>query len=136
MIINSATLRGIFINFNTVFNEAFAASQSQFERIATKVPSTTGSETYAWLGDLPGMREWIGDREIQNLKASDYTVKNKSFEMTVGLPRADIEDDKLGLFGPQVQSLAQVAAEHPDELVFTLLKNGFTEKCYDGVGGL
>lgn len=48
---------------------------------------------YAWLGDIPGMREWIGDREVQNLTASDYTIKNKDFELTVGVDRNAIEDD-------------------------------------------
>jgi len=78
------------------------------------------------------MREWIGDREIQNLTASDYTVKNKSFELTVGLPKEAVEDDKIGLYNPSVQMLGQSAALHPDELVFGLLKKGTTEKCYDG----
>ena len=44
------------------------------------------------------MREWIGDREIQNLSASDYTIKNKDYELTVGVDRNDIEDDTLGIY--------------------------------------
>ncbi|WP_261949086.1 Mu-like prophage major head subunit gpT family protein [Paenibacillus melissococcoides] len=46
--------------------------------VATKVPSTTGEENYKWLGKMPRMREWVGDREIQNLQASDYTIKTKT----------------------------------------------------------
>lgn len=132
MVINDANLRAIYQGFNTIYNKAFAEAEPQYQKIATVVPSTTGEETYAWLGDIPGMREWIGDREIQNLTASDYTVKNKSFELTVGLPREAVEDDKIGLYNPSVQMLGQSAAMHPDELVFGLLKRGTTEKCYDG----
>lgn len=132
MIINSQTLRGIFVGFNTLFNKAFEAQKPIYEQIATVTPSTTDSETYAWLGDIPGMREWIGDREIQNLSSSDYTIKNKDFELTVGVPRNAVEDDKIGLYNPSVQMLGQSAAMHPDKLVFTLLGKGFTEKCYDG----
>jgi len=132
MIINSQTLRGIFVGFNTLFNKAFEAQKPIYEQIATVTPSTTDSETYAWLGDIPGMREWIGDREIQNLSSSDYTIKNKDFELTVGVPRNAVEDDKIGLYNPSVQMLGQSAAMHPDKLVFALLGKGFTEKCYDG----
>lgn len=132
MVINGANLRAIYQGFNTIYNKAFAEAEPQYQRVATVVPSTTGEETYAWLGDIPGMREWIGDREIQNLTASDYTVKNKSFELTVGLPRDAVEDDKIGLYNPSIQMLGQSAAMHPDELVFGLLKKGYTEKCYDG----
>jgi phage major head subunit gpT-like protein len=133
MIISSQNLRGIYIAFNTLFNKAFEEQKPIYEQIATVTPSTTDAETYAWLGDIPGMREWIGDREVQNLSGSDYTIKNKDFELTVGVPRNAIEDDKIGLYNPSVQMLGQSAALHPDELVFALLASGFTEKCYDGL---
>lgn len=132
MIVNPQTLRGIYIGFNTLFNKAFQAEAPLYQQIATTTPSTTDAETYAWLGDIPGMREWIGDREIQNLTASDYTIKNKDFELTIGVDRNAIEDDKIGLYNPSVQMLGQSAAMHPDELIFALLASGFTEKCYDG----
>lgn len=132
MIISSQNLRGIYIAFNTLFNKAFEAQKPIYEQIATVTPSTTDAETYAWLGDIPNMREWIGDREVQNLSGSDYAIKNKDFELTVGVPRNAIEDDKIGLYNPSIQMLGQSAALHPDQLVFTLLKDGFADKCYDG----
>ncbi len=132
MIVNAQTLRGIYIAFNTLFNKAFEGQKPTYQRIATVVPSTTEAETYAWLGDIPGMREWIGDREIQNLSGSDYTIKNKDFELTVGVGRNAIEDDKIGLYNPSIQMLAESAALHPDELVYSLLSTGFTALCYDG----
>lgn len=131
MIINPQNLRGIYTGFNTLFTQAFSSQQPTYERIATVVPSTTDSETYAWLGDIPGMKEWIGDREIQNLTGSDYTIKNKDFELTVGVDRNAIEDDKIGLYRPSIQMLGESAAMHPDELVYDLLASGFTALCYD-----
>lgn len=132
MIVNSVTLRGIYTGFNTLFNRAFEGQQPRYTQIATVVPSTTSEETYAWLGDIPGMREWIGDREIQNLSGSGYTIRNKEFELTVGVKRTDIEDDKIGLYNPSIEMLGESAALHPDELCFGLLSDGFTEKCFDG----
>lgn len=132
MIISPQNLRGIYVGFNTLFNKAFEEQTALYPQIATVTPSTTDAETYAWLGDIPGMREWIGDREIQNLSGSSYVIKNKSFELTVGIPRDAVEDDKIGLYTPSIQMLGQSAALHPDELSFALLSSGFTEKCYDG----
>lgn len=132
MIINPQNLRGIYTAFNTLFTQAFDGQKPTYEKIATVVPSTTESETYAWLGDIPGMREWVGDREIQNLTGSDYTIKNKDFELTVGVDRNAIEDDKIGLYKPSIQMLGESAAMHPDELVYELLASGFTALCYDG----
>ena len=132
MIVNPQTLRGIYVGFNTLFNKALTTVAPLYTEVATVTPSTTDAETYAWLGDIPGMREWIGDREIQNLSASDYTIKNKDFELTVGIDRNAIEDDKIGLYNTSVEMLGHSAAMHPDKLVFGLLKDGFTERCFDG----
>ena len=132
MIVNQQTLRGIYVGFNTLFNKAFEGVTPMYTEVAMVTPSTTAAETYAWLGDIPGMREWIGDREIQNLTASGYTIRNKPFELTFGVDRDDVEDDKIGLYNPSVENLAQAAAAHPDKLIFELLKNGFSELCYDG----
>lgn len=103
MIITPQALRGIYTAFNTVFNKAFEGQHPTYEKVATVVPSTSESETYAWLGDIPGMREWIGEREIQNLSGSAYTIKNKDFELTVGVDRNAVEDDKIGLYNPSIQ---------------------------------
>ena len=121
MVINPQTLRGIYVAFNTIFNKALTEVQPLYTEIASVIPSTTESETYAWLGDIPGMREWIGDREVQNLTASGYVIRNKDFELTVGVDRNAVEDDKLGLYNVSIQMLAQSAAAHPDELIFTPL---------------
>lgn len=131
MIITPAALQGIYMGFNTLFNEAFRGVEPQYTKVATVVPSTTDAETYAWLGDIPGMREWIGEREVHNLSSSAYTIRNKSFELTVSVPRDAVEDDKLGLYKPSVQMLGYSARRHPDKLIFGLLKDGFKTKCYD-----
>lgn len=132
MIVNPQALRGIYVGFNTLFNKVFAEQTTFYQRVATVVPSTTSEETYAWLGDIPGMREWIGDREIKSLTAHSYTIRNKDWEMTIGVPRNAVEDDGLGVYNPRVQMMGHSAATHPDELVFGLLLKGFTEPCYDG----
>lgn len=132
MELTSATLKALNTSIKTIFNNAFNGTPSQFEKIAMIVPSIKESNTYAWLGMLAGLREWIGDRVIQNLKTHDYVIKNKKFEGTVGIPVEKIEDDDIGIYTPIVQSLAHNAKVHTDTLVFGLLKSGTRLKCYDG----
>lgn len=132
MIINQSTIRDTFQSFNTVFNMAFQEVKPQFSRVAMEVPSETKDETYAWLGAVPSMREWIGEREVKNLSSYGYTIQNRDFELTVSVPRNDIEDDSIGVYKPMFQDLAYSAGRHPDKLVFSLFSKSFSEKCFDG----
>ena len=47
MVINPQTLRGIYVAFNTIFNKALTEVQPMYTEIASVIPSTTDSETYA-----------------------------------------------------------------------------------------
>jgi len=96
------------------------------------VPSTTKQEEYKWLGNFPGFREWIGDRVIKDLAVDGFIIKNRDFEVTVSVDRNDIEDDTIGIYKPMIQQLGESARQHPDELLFDLLINGFTNLCFDG----
>jgi len=108
------------------------SAQSKYKDIATIVPSTTGSEEYGWLGAFPRMREWIGDRVVNGLKSFGYTIKNKPFEITVGVPRTAIEDDQYGVYNPMFEELGRATDAHPDELVFGAIAAGHQNACYDG----
>jgi len=132
MLVNKPNLQSLFTGFNTKFNAAFEAAPSQFRLVSMEAPSAAREETYAWLGQFARMREWIGQRNIRNLSLHSYTLKNKTFEDTVSIPRTDIEDDKFGIFNPVVSEMGRSAAMHPDELIFALLSSGFDALCYDG----
>lgn len=132
MITNRANLKLIETGFKAAFQNAFDGVPLDYNQLVLEVRSTAAIEQYGWLGATTRFREWIGDRVVQNLSVHDYAIKNKSFENTVGVPREAIEDDQYGVYTPLMAQLGQDAAEHPAELVFDLLKNGFTGTCYDG----
>ncbi len=132
MQINNANLKALYAAFNAAFKSGLGQAASQYQQIATVVPSTTGSEEYAWLGQLPGLREWLGDRVVHAIGNHGYTIKNKPFELTVGVPRTAIEDDQYGVYTPLMTEMGRAAEAHPDQLTFGLLKDGRTALCYDG----
>lgn len=132
MLINKAALEGLFISLKATFNKAFTTTPSTWPKIAMKVPSTTGQEDYAWLGNFPKMRKWIGDKMIKALEGFKYSIVNDDWEATVEVDRNHIEDDVLGIYAPQAQMAGWSAAQLPDEIVYDLVNNGFTNKCFDG----
>ncbi|PWE29970.1 hypothetical protein DDZ14_16135 [Maritimibacter sp. 55A14] len=132
MIINAANLAALRTGFSTAFNRGLGQAETQFGRIATTVPSTTKENKYGWLGKVPNMSEWIGARHVHGLTEHDYAIRNKSYELTIGVDRDDIEDDNLGVYQPLFVEMGESVAAHPDQLVFAALKNGFTEPAYDG----
>lgn len=132
MQLTPSSLKTLFTGFKTAFQGGLNEAQSIYQKLATVVPSSTGTEEYGWLGQVPGMREWIGERVIHGLEAHGYSIKNKPFELTVGVPRTAIEDDAYGVYTPLMAELGRAAAAHPDQLIFGLLSSGTAEKCYDG----
>ncbi|WP_293766595.1 Mu-like prophage major head subunit gpT family protein [uncultured Aquitalea sp.] len=131
MIINASTLKAIFVNLKTTFNNAFDAAPSQWQKIAMEVPSTARSNDYKWLSTFPRMQKWIGEKAVKALAASGYTITNDDWEATVEVDRNDIDDDNLGIYAPQAQMAGYSAKQLPDEIVFDLVSKGFTNQCYD-----
>ena len=132
MLVNNANLKTLFIAFNAAFRGGLGQAASQYGQIATTVPSTTAAEEYGWLGQLPGLREWLGDRVVHAIGLHGYTIKNKPFELTVGVPRTAIEDDTYGVYTPLMTEMGRAVEAHPDQITFGLLKAGRVELCYDG----
>lgn len=128
-------LSAVAQGFVAVFNEAFAATVSSYEEIAMTAPSTGEANIYPWLGQLPGMREWVGDRVIQNVTKYKFAIDNRLFELTFGIKRTKIEDDSYGVFKPLVQEHGRLSKTHPEQLVFELLgipDSAQEAKCFDG----
>lgn len=133
-VITAAVLTALNTGFKTQYQQGYDAMlpQSLWPKVAMEVSSQDASETYGWLGDMPEMREWIGDRVLKDMKQTGYQILNKDFEATVSVHRNNIEDDKLGVMAPRFRLLGEQAARYPDVLTFGLLKAGRTTLCFDG----
>ena len=132
-VVTSDFLAGLMTNFRAIFVTEFAAAQAvaDYLKLVTRFPSNSDKETYAWLGTVPAMREWLDERVPRGLLASDFSITNKHYEASLEVDRDTLEDDKYGLIGPRIQQLASEAARHPDELVFDFIEaNG---KAFDDV---
>ncbi|MDO9639685.1 MAG: Mu-like prophage major head subunit gpT family protein [Pseudotabrizicola sp.] len=132
MLVNASNLDSLRVGFSAAFSNGMGQAPSQFERVATIIRATQKEQKYGWLGKIPNVREWIGARAVQNLMQHDYAIKEKPFELTIGVDKDDIETDNLGIYTPMFTEMGMSSGSKKDMLVFELLKAGFTTECYDG----
>ncbi|MGB2986019.1 MAG: Mu-like prophage major head subunit gpT family protein [Phycisphaerae bacterium] len=111
------------------------ANQTCWRDLCTTIKSTTKTETYAFLGSVPQVREWGTGRKAKGLFAESFDIENLKYEATLEVDRDEIEDDQTGQIMVRVRELAERAARHPDFLIGELLKNGHSAgfHSYDGV---
>lgn len=126
-------VRALFTSFKGIFAGALATAPSNAMKFATKVQSTSVSNTYAWLGQSASFRKWVGARVSQAVAKFAYMITNVTWEMTETVPKENIDDDNLGLFTPLVADMAESAARDVDFQIFGAIKNGHVGLCFDGL---
>ncbi|TWT57249.1 Mu-like prophage major head subunit gpT [Thalassoglobus neptunius] len=132
MALNLAAATAIVNNLTATFDASARAANPFYPEISFTRPSTRNEEKYGWVGDFPGMREWLGERKFNELRAATYTLENKHWESSMSIKKTDMEDDNMGLYPGIMQNLGAEATHHPDELFVTALENGETDLGFDG----
>jgi phage major head subunit gpT-like protein len=94
--------------------------------------SDQDSEEYAWLGQSPAMREWIGGRNAKGFTENSLTIKNKHFESTIEVLVKNLRRDKSGQVMTRIMDLARRTNSHWASLLSTLILAGPSTACYDG----
>lgn len=135
MPIGTDAVSNLYTALNAVFNTAFQETEVWFNRLAMTIPSSTATLDYKMILDVPGVREWIGDRQARTLTTANMTVTAKDWESTVSIRKNDIDDDQLGLYLPKIQMMAMQAKRAPNLLLAQLIAAGTTSTygyAYDG----
>lgn len=124
-----AKLRSLTVKFDNKVK----ATTPFYPTICSHVPSDGADEEYGMLGSVPGIREWLGDRKFNTLRAAKFTIENKHWESSVAVKKTHIHDDRMGIYGPIIENLATRAVRHPDKLVLSdLVVNATSQTCLDG----
>ena len=132
MLITFPALRSINQAVSTAYNVQIDAVESMFRLFSSENSSDGEAEIYPRLDLISGLREWIGDRVVQQLGLHTFSIYNREFEETISVKRSQLEDDRFGFLGQAAQQLGQNAGELPDLLSSQLLAVGDTTPCYDG----
>lgn len=102
------------------------------DQLAFHVDSNTEVENYAWLGQSPKMKEWIGGRKATNLKGFTYSLTNKLFEAGLDINIDDFRRDKTSQILTRIKDLASRTQTHWATLLSALIIAGTANDCYDG----
>ena len=94
--------------------------------------SVQETETYPWLGQVPGMRQWIGPRLAKGLWDNKLTVTNQPYESTLKVAIPDMRRDRTGQIQTRVGEQVRRADTHWNSLLSTLILAGTSTHCYDG----
>jgi phage major head subunit gpT-like protein len=134
MIITNAVLQNLRTLVRAEFKNRMAelGAEPVYKLLCTIITSDTRSNTYAWLGQFPQMREWIGERVVKDMAEFSYQIVNKKYEATFGVDRADIEDDILGQYSVLAREMADEVVRFFNRSIAGLLTGGLTNLCYDG----
>lgn len=132
LMMSAGTLVSLQKNFRALYNQAYEATVPVWPNVAMEAPSGGAEENYQWLGDVPGMKEWLDAKALEKLMGFQYTIRNKDWEATITVDRNDVEDDRLGIYRPKLLELGGEARRHPDELLSVVRRGGASGLCYDG----
>lgn len=123
---------GLTTGVRALFLKSIEGVPTHYQKLAMIAPSAASEEKYAWLASVPGMREFVGERQAYGLREYSFSIVNKTWESTIEVDRAALEDEQYGQIRLRIQSLAEAAAYHKDQMVIQLARDGFTANCYDG----
>ena len=80
MALTTAQTQGIQRDITATFRKTAMDVPTLYQDLCTIVPSTSDDEKYGWAGDVPGMTEWVGERQLKQLRAANYVLANKTWE--------------------------------------------------------
>ena len=101
--------------------------------LALETPSNGAYEKYGWLGAMPAVKQWIGERNSKEFESYDYTIKNLDWEASVPISENDFDDDQTGSYAMISQMLARRIGVHHEKIMIDLFINGDTALAYDGI---
>lgn len=124
------TTRGLMGDFYLALEQA--AESSWVGNVAARVNSDQELEEYAWLGQSPVYREWIGGRQGKTLREDGQYIRNKTREVSLSISVDDLRRAKYGQLQMRIRDLAERTIAHPARLLSTLILSGESATCYDG----
>lgn len=129
---NTAKYEAILRDLTHKFDMGVKTAAPFYPSVCTIVQSNGADEKYGWLGGIPSVREWLGDRQFGELASSDFVLSNRLWEDSILVPKTNMDDDRMGLYDTMFASLGQRAALHPDKLLMDAIVAGESTACHDG----
>jgi len=94
------------------------------ERIATRVDSDQPMEDFRWLGQVPAVAEFTGNRRESTPREQSHIVEVKVFDLTQSFKQDDINDGKFGMIERKVRAMPKRGRQHRASLLTDYIEAG------------
>jgi len=125
----------LYATLNKSFDAAMKTVDPVTMPLYQKQNSGGAFEIYNWSDFIVGFKKWEQGqgRVVRDVKGMEFTVKNEKWEATIGIDNDRVKDNQTGQYTNLASALGNRAKLLPDELIYQLLVNGFSDtKVYDG----
>lgn len=102
------------------------------DAVSNEFTSDQESETYPFLGQVPTMQLWKGERKAKVLRDDKFTIINDHFESTLRIEDSQRRRDKTSQLETRISEHVRRADSHWAALISTLIINGESTNGYDG----
>jgi len=122
--ITPQTIRDLRVGIHMTLTKGRGMASPFWSRFAAKVTSNTKHVSLPMHAATAKLRRWDGERKVIGGKAYDYRVTPDRFELTLGIPVEEIEDDNCGAWQNTIMDMGVQIELWPDDLVIAVLLAG------------
>jgi phage major head subunit gpT-like protein len=124
-LLDRAKLEVAYVTYSTIFDMALATTSVIYPRIATVMNDVGPKTEFKWLGSVPLMQKWEGQRPINKIRAETHSLETAWYANGLELDVDDIREDKLGIVRPRIAQLAKMGPRKIDAIVVDMYVQGF-----------
>ncbi len=144
MLLNFQDIQSLLADAKAIFGAEFDKLQGElkWQLIAMLVSNSAITTEFGHLGEFPKMREWVGDKQIKDMRAYNYSLTTVEYESTVSIKARKMREAErnrgdrslsVALGMPEImKARALAAALWREELTFLALLAGDVDLCFDG----
>lgn len=117
-ITNDAALDAANTAFESAANDIFSGKiPGVWDAFTTLSPQKGKFAELDLVDGIPQMREWLGSRQLRNLRAYALTQAIRRWEMTIGVPVDDINGDRTGVVADRLTDFAGRGSRAYDQIL-------------------
>lgn len=129
--ITPQTIRDLRVAISMALTKGRGMATPFWSQLAAKVSANTKHVSLPMHAATAKLRRWDGERKVVGGKAYDYRVTPDKFELTMGIPVEEIEDDNIGAWQNAMMDMGIQIELWPDDLVAAVLLAGETGLGFD-----
>lgn len=123
--ITSSSFAQFITDVNTMWGTIYESMgvEDYYQKVATTVALKSEQWEVGWTGLMPKARVWAGPRHVYNPAAQTYIAVPRPYELTYGIDRFLLDDDKFGIFFRMLPDMARQLKRWPDLELRDLLES-------------